>query len=203
MKKILSVMLAIMMLFGALSISASAEGIYDEMYKIEVPGTNTTVGQGGHLILEFNFGAGSSKLPLYVYENGAFTEVPGEEITGTYYMLPRAYNQLVAGASLELPTVKAPDDKDFRGWYCYADGRYYITGQRIETIPSEWFTANNGSRVVKFTAEYESAEPEADTLTTILGILSKVFGAMLGIFFFDGSTAQGVQLVEKLLAGIM
>lgn len=202
MKKILSVMLAIMMLFGALSLSASAaDSVYDEMFQIQVPNTNNTIASGGHLILEFDFGPGKSKLPLPVYSNGIFVETA--EVTGTYYMLPTDYNKLVAGAAVQLPSVQAADTDDFVGWYCYADKEYYTSGEYIERIPDEWFTANNGSRVVKFQAKYEPREPEGDTMATVLGILSKVFGTILGLLFFDGNASQGVALIEKILGGIM
>ena len=209
MKKILSVMLAIMMFFGALSITAAAEGgVYDEMFDVKVPTANggtTTVDAGGHLILVFDFGSGSSKKDLYVYDAAkpGFVLTAGDKVTGTYYMLPRNAGQLVVGAAVELPTVKAAETDDFVGWYCYADKQYYVSGAFVDSIPDTWATANNGSRVVLFQAKYEPREVEGDTLTTILGVLTKVFGTMLGLFLFDGSSAKGIELVSGLLSNLI
>ena len=78
MKKILSVMLAIMMLFGALSISASAAELTYEDY------VNTLTGDGSDVVIVFEFYGGSAKKALPVYTpdgNDKFTLT--KDVTGT------------------------------------------------------------------------------------------------------------------------
>lgn len=204
MKKILSVMLAIMMLFGAMSINASAAGEVDNIS--DLWGTKVaegvTVTKGTHVILVFDFGAGTSKLPLMVYDStkGGFVETTG--VTGTYVMLPKTSGSLTRGSMVTLPSVQAADGDDFVGWYCHADKEYYVSGAD-KYITDNWFTANNGSGIVYFTAKYEPREPETDTMATVLNILVKVFGTIIGILFLDGSSAAGVELVNKLLGGLL
>lgn len=197
MKKILSVMLAIMMLFGALSVSASAAEA-NEYFGQNVAGVDVV--KGKHVILVFDFGAGSSKLPLAVYDGTKFVETTG--VTGKYIMLPQKATDLTLDSMVTLPSVKAAENDDFLGWYCYADREYYISGADV-VIPQEWFDANNGSGVVYFSARYEPREPEEDTMKTVLGVLTKVFGTILGLLFLDGSSAKGIELVEKLLGGLL
>ena len=40
-------------------------------------------------------------------------------------------------------------------------------------------------------------------MATILGILIKVFGAIIGIVMYQGDTEAGVALMEKVLGGIL
>ncbi len=196
MKKILSVMLAVMMLFGALSIGASA-ATGSEYWGTTVK-DGLVVSEGTHTILSFDFAGGSSTNALNVYstEKGGF--VSTENVSGVYIMLPgsKAEYVLTAGSSVKAPYVEAPEGYKFNGWFCYANGEYYVAGEKI-VIENDWIT-----NVVEFEAQYIPAKVEGDTLKTILGVLSKVFGTVIGILFLDGSSAAGIELVEKLLANI-
>lgn len=200
MKKILSVMLAIMMLFGALSISASAADLTYEDY------VNTLTGDGSDVVIVFEFYGGSAKKALPVYTpDGKETFTLTKDVTGTYYMIPGAGGKdLKAGTVIEMPSVKAPEDKDFTGWTCsvrdfdLTPGSPFIIGK--EDIAK---AHTNDYGVIYMTANYETAEPEEDTMATVLGVLTKVFGTILGILFLDGSSEAGIALVEKLLGGLL
>lgn len=213
MKKILSVMLAIMMLFGAMSINASAAGedklnewrnnsiveINDVVYGNGMNDLGESYGyvKSNYVVLCFNFGTGTSYKTLAVYDsqNDKFVY---EKVSGEYIMFPGAdNNSLAVGSSVILPLVTAPEGKQCTAWYCVETNSYEVTGKPW-TIP-----AITGGVVYTFVAEIIPAEEEADTLTTILGILTKVFGTILGILFLDGSSAAGVALVEKLLGGLL
>ena len=45
-------------------------------------------------------------------------------------------------------------------------------------------------------------EPDEDTLGKILGVMTTIFGALLGIIMFKGDTEAGVAMVQKVLGGI-
>ena len=198
MKKILSVMLAVMMLFGALSISASAAELAPGDFWDKTVAQGVTVSKGTHAILTFDFGNGSSTNSLNVYSSDLNGFVSTDNFSGVYIMLPGSTPQytLKAESVIYTPYVDAPEGYKFNGWYCYGDGEYYVAGEQV-TIESTWV-----GNVTIFRATYIPAKAEGDTLKTILGVLSKVFGTIAGILLFDGSSAQGIEMVEKLLANI-
>lgn len=200
MKKILSVMLAIMMLFGALSVSASA--LTHQQYVNMLPSDKSAV------IIVFEFYGGTSKKALPVYnpdapngENFVLTE----EVGDTYYMLPGAGGNLLQfGSSVKMPSVTPPEGKAFVGWECSTRDNELTAGSTF-TITyddiNKAYASDYG--VIYMEAIYEAAEPEGDTMATVLGILMKVFGTILGILFLDGSSSAGVELMEKVLGGLL
>lgn len=193
MKKILSVILAVMMLFGALSMGASAATTVSDPYDF-IEGNMVNQDQ---VVLVFNFNGGSSKTAVRVYD----TESKGfvsETVSGTYIMVPETSNDLVVANSVTLPSVTPPSGSSFTGWYCEEDGVTYTTVPNGYKIPTY-----AGQKVITFTAWYEPAEAETDVMATVLGILVKVFGAIIGIILYNGNTEQGVALMEKMLGGIM
>lgn len=206
MKKILSVMLAIMMLFGALSVSASAAAVTnDEVIKQWYDTSNTTITiynktyvKSDYVIIQLNFNGGTSfvTLPVYDTTEGGFVY---EKVTGTYLMLPGSSTEysLIPGTPVTLPRVTPADGKQFTGWYCENTGDY-VVGGKSWVIPQ-----NSGGTMYTFTAEMLPAEGDEDTLGMILGILMKVFGTIIGILFLDGSSAAGVELMEKMLGGLL
>ena len=196
MKKILSVMLAVMMLFSALSIGASAMDASD-FWNVTVK-EGVTVSAGTHAILTFDFAGGSSTNALNVYDTTVKGFVSTDNVDGVYIMLPGSKSEysLKVGSTIKTPYVEAPEGYKFNGWYCYGDGEYYVAGEQV-TIESDWV-----GNVTIFRATYIPAKVEGDTLKTILGVLAKVFGTIAGILLFDGSSAQGIEMVEKLLANI-
>lgn len=201
MKKVLSVMLAVLMLFGALSIGASAvtqiPNDKNVIFGTTVGGT--TVSEGTHAIVVFDFNGGSSTYDLSVYDTDVAAFVQVSDFSGKYIMLPGCDTDcfLTAGSSINTPYVEAPDGYKFNGWFCKDAGEYYIAGEEVE-IQKDWI-----GKSITFQASYIPAKAEGDTMKIVLGVLTKVFGTILGILFLDGSSAAGIELVEKLLAGIM
>ena len=204
MKKILSVMLAVLTLFSVLSIGASAAQLpYSEnqLFGTTINGSSEsyTISSSVHTILGFDFAGGTSTyaLPVYDTEKGGFVDTEG--VGDKYLMLPgcKSSYYLTYGSSIKTPYVEAPEGYKFNGWFCAENHEYYVAGETIK-IPQDWI-----GNLVEFEATYIPAKVEGDTMKTVLGVLTKVFGTILGILFLDGSSSAGVELVEKLLAGIM
>ena len=201
MKKILSVMLAVLMLFGALSIGASAATQLpydkDQIFGQKVEGV--TVSKNTHAILTFDFAGGSSKFALPVFDTTVNGFVSVDKFSGKYIMLPGSEVSylMTAGNVVQAPYVTAPEGYDFNGWWCPKNGEYYTQGEDIK-IENTWV----GS-MIELKATYIPAEAEEDTMKMVLGVLTKVFGTILGLLFLDGSSAAGIELVEKLLGGLM
>lgn len=200
MKKILSVMLAIMMLFGALSVSASAVEANDLWGK--TPG-EVTISKGTNAILSFDYNGGKSYSNMICYDaaKGNFIEA---EASGIYLMLPGAYSsQLFTtvdsyGTAVKMP-IATKDGDMLLYWYCVE------TGEQL-AADSTWFIPEyerSAQGVFHFTAKYAPAEAEEDTMKTVLGVLTKVFGTIIGILFLDGSSSAGIALIEKLLGGLL
>ncbi len=198
MKKILSVMLAIMMLFGALSISASAANLTVDEYSEKFLNND-------NVIIRFDFGSGTSmdEQPVYDPDTSGWVY---EYVTGIYYRLPGAEDkELVAGDAIMLPDVVPPEGQAFKGWSCSVVN-YDLTVTKPFEITDEIVLLAHGDTpkgVIKMTAIYGRAAAEEDTMATVLGILTKVFGTIIGILFLDGSSSAGIALIEKLLGGLM
>lgn len=195
MKKILSVMLAIMMLFTALSLSVSAIDAKDHLNA-----------DNSNVVIVFRFYDGKSRDELPVYDAANANFVDTAEVTGVYYLLPGANgNNLTKGSMVQLPYVTAAEGKNFNGWKCSLDGNTYSAGA--------WFTldeemihkahASTSKGIIYMDADYYATEGEGDTLAMVLDVLKKVFGTILGILFLDGSSSAGVELMDKLLGGLL
>ena len=191
MKKILSVLLATLMLFSVLGVSASAS-VYENYYDQGIVDRNTQV------VLAFDLNGGSLKTGAYVYDTtiSKFVYKDGEDITGKYIMLPRTPDTQLVGQFVKLPELNAPDGWQFNGWYCYLDGNSYAANSDFK-IP-----AGAAGEVVEFYAAYSPADVEEDTFATVLGILIKVFGAIAGIILYNGDTEQGIALFDKILGAL-
>lgn len=191
MKKILSVLLATLMLFSVLGVSASAS-VYENYYDQGIVDRNTQV------VLAFDLNGGSLKTGAYVYDTtiSNFVYKDGEDITGKYIMLPRTPDTQLVGQFVKLPVLNAPDGWQFNGWYCYLDGNSYAANSDFK-IP-----AGAAGEVIEFYAAYSPAEVEEDTFATVLGILIKVFGAIAGIILYNGDTEQGIALFDKILGAL-
>lgn len=188
MKKILSVFLAMLMLFGALSIGASA--VTAEDY------ADSALVNENQVVLVFKFNGGKSYGPQRVY-NPTTNNFDSAQVEGDYIMIPYNESDLIVGTNITLPDVTPASGDKFIGWYCEEDGKTYAVAANGYEIP-----AYAGKEVITFTAWYKPAEPESDTLGTILGILTKVFGAIIGIVLYGGDTEAGVALMNKVLGGL-
>lgn len=189
MKKALSVFLAILMLFGALSVGASAVDLQDKWHAAGLVKPDEAA-------LVFNLNGGTLT-GVYVWnEKTNVKEFKETYAEAQYVMVPQWEGQLKEGCEIVLPYVTPPSGATFVGWYCEGDGKTYAPASYI--VP-----ANTAGKVVNFTARYRAAATEVDTMTKVIGILTKVFGAIIGILMYGGDTAAGVALVKKILGGVI
>ena len=181
-----------MLLFSALSVGASAVK-YDETFF----GPNDGQAGSHQVVLSFNFNGGTNKYDLEYVSGGEFVIAKAGSYAGTYYMIPHDTNEQLPGTKIALPKVNPPSGYVFDGWECNYDGGLYAASAVATYVIPE-----AAGKVVSFTAIYSAGEVEADTMDTIMGILSKVFGAIIGILMYGGDTEAGVALMDKLLGGL-
>ena len=197
MKKILSVILAVMMLFGSLSVGASAA---TDLSISQIFGTQSgpaLADKDTQVVLSFDFNGGKNQTELIYYDSqSGWTAAKPGKYTGTYYMIPQSPSEQHAGHQISLPRVTPPSGYSFDGWFCYYDGQTYSPAGNY-TIPAM------AGKIVSFRAAFVPAEVEADTMETIMGILSKVFGAIIGVLMYGGDTAAGVAMMDKILGGVL
>ena len=210
MKKVLSVFLAVLMLFAALSVSSFAEE----------GTTNTPVkppmayhdwwGEGGpcskeQAVLAFNLNGGSLKSETQIYneETGKFEWKAGKDVTGVYYMVPQDPNTMKGGMGVVLPEVIAPSGWQFNGWYCEAcPCEAAQVGQTYAAAALFTLPANCGGILIQFRASYSPATIEEPTINKVVGILMKVFGTIIGLIAYGGDTKQGIAFMEKVFGGL-
>ena len=203
MKKILSVMLAIMMIFGAMSISVSAAPATTDTvkfgYVINAGTEQIVLDSGKHVIVELNFGNGKSLEGLMVYDVDTTPAgfVRTLDVTGRHLMLPGCGYEMRAGQYIRLPAVAAPEGLTCQGWEIRGTGT--VVGHGIDwQIPY-----GSEGQIIELVARYTTAEADTDVMATVLNVLMKVFGTIIGILFLDGSSTAGVELMEKMLGGLL
>lgn len=159
-------------------------------------GSNPVADKATQTVLSFDINGGALMNGAYVYDTTTGAFVYTEGITGMYYMLPQNQEAQRPGYYITLPYVQAPTNSQFTGWYCYADGKTYSPG-------SSWqIPAGSAGTIIEFRAFYAPASVEEDTITKVMNILIKVFGAIIGIVLYSGDTEAGVALMQKVLGGI-
>lgn len=187
MKKILSVILAIMMLCGTMAVGASAQ-------KYEGFVVPNDFDQAEDVILVLRFGSGTCKDYITVY-NQEIADY--EQVTGVGGELVLVGDGITVNRAYTLPYVSPAEGNNFNGWYCLEDGKSYPAG------PTGGFTIPNApGKVIILEAQYYPSAAEGDTIGTIIGILTKVFGAIIGILFYSGDTEAGVAMMEKIFSGL-
>lgn len=204
MKKILSVLLAVLMIFSTFALAASAAApITDPNKASDIRATNTANSEKTHVIIYYNLYDFTTKYSQYTYdvESGKFAYI--NNITGGFYQVPENSSQLYVGYKFALPEVTAPEGKQFNGWRCltHIDRPTFAAGEAI-TITSDMLSLAQNN-VIEFEVVWGSAAPEEDSMGKIVDILTKVFGAILGILIFNGQTQKGVDLVKEMFSGIL
>ena len=197
MKKVLSLIMAIMMIFGSLAVNASAVSINLEPEKTWSIGSFAE----NQTVIIFQFYTGKSVNALPVFDGFKFVSTTG--VTGEYIMLPQSSTDMVAGKSyVMMPDVTAPSGSKFKYWE--VETQYSNDGYNTIVAADSWYKIpeNAAGNTITFKAWYGSAEPEEDTLGSILGILTKVFGAIIGILMYGGDTEAGVAMMDKILGGL-
>lgn len=206
MKKVIALFLAIIMLFGTLSVCVSAmdlESIWDERKAANKLSDN-------QVILSFDLNGGSIKGGVRVY-TPAYYDANGNKVEGSfswsenylenmYYMIPEDLDEQLPDDTVSLPNVTPPSGYVFNGWYCtYTNSTY--PGNRSFKIPER-----TGGKVLQFIADYSLEVPEEDEMAGVFDILVKVFGTIIGLLFLsdreEGAVEAGMQLMTSLLGSL-
>lgn len=195
MKKVLSVFLAVLMICSCMAIATSA---IDSNYF--GPGKAASEDQ---TIFLFRLQGGKCKNGQLIYDNGQKVYKDADEVPDVFMLVPDGPNDYKLGNLVTLPSVKAKKGADFVGWqrkaapdgdtdngvYSSAAGKYTVQEKDI-------------GRIVEFTAIYEEGEFEQDTFAKVFEILTKVFGAIIGLVAYQGNIQRGQDFMAKLFASI-
>ncbi len=206
MKKALSVFLAVLMMFSVLSVGSFAaedttgsSSAYGKWFGPEGSGKPANYDQ---VVIRLNFNSGTCKSALYVWNDDlgvAEWMEPKDLGTGTRVMVPQFATDMLGDGEtyVTLPSMTPPSDTlAFSGWYCKYDRSLYGQGGPYR-IP-----AGTGGTVIEFTAQWEPADVQEETLPKVMNILFKVFGTIIGLLFYSGDTEMGVALMEKIFGGL-
>ncbi len=214
MKKVLSVFLAILMLCGALSVGSFAEGTTTPATPGTLPNSQWfgEPGSGApatreQVIISFNLNGGTLKAgvqyPVFDSTTGTHIYTDGKDITGTYYMVPGPTDSssMREGTLVSLPAVDAPKGWQFDGWYCESCAGLSLEKQ---TLGAATFKIPEGTRgtVIQFSASYRPETVDGDTMTKVINILSKVFGAIIGLIVFQDMDA-GIEFMKEIFSKVL
>ena len=204
MKKALSVFLAVLMICGCFAVGASAattilNQVADDWFGDSAHYAATR----DQVIISFDTNGGVFKNDVSVYDRQTGLRTSTGEVSGVWCMVPATAGstEMRPGTEVSLPYVTPPADRQFDGWFCYEDGQTYGAGSRW-TIPTVIGQQPTAGKVIHFRAAYSPAEVEEDTMAKIMGILAKVFGAIIGLLLYKGDTEAGIALVSQMLQGI-
>ena len=213
MKKILSVFLAVLMLFGALSISSSAAstaitapGLQQAIDKIEATygkGSmyNEKTNNDGYVVVSYSIGVGEFMEDVYAYDVATdkivLTTTPGDP----YYQIPSNPDEnYITYGGYKLPYVRDTEEKQFIQWICSGNQQTYPAGKVI-TLSEDMISGT--SNCIYFTAEYLTVTPQSDVLETVINVLVKVFGSIIGFIFFGGDPDAGTKFMQDMIGGIL
>lgn len=208
MKKVLAVLLSVIMLFGALSIGASAVTVTggDRGSLIDTLRA-TGVINSSQVVLCFDLQTGSiyGSVPVYNSATGKFEYKDG--VSGIYHMVPDnsqiytgTYGSKLhtAGTSVVLPSVVPPEGKVFDGWEftdAYGNTRVFAAASRF-VIPEGDYQIYSDKAILYFTAVYSPAPIEGDIFDTILNVLIGLAGKVLGLLGLEVN-------LEELVGGLL
>lgn len=197
MKKVLSVVLAVLMLFSAVAFSSTAANVdsdYAEEYVPYIPSIaldyvkslrDSGVIREDQVVIAFDLMNSGAKfknaVQTYDKNTGEFTK--STSITGIYYMVPNnndlaSSSFMTPGTSIILPAVTAPNGKTFKGWK-YVDEN----GDSSILAAGSVFNIPQGSTVagvIYLESVLTTGEIEVSFLTSLInklvGIVSELFG---------------------------
>ena len=156
MKKVLSLVLAALMLLSCMSISVFAE---------DATTSSPYFGQNGasesQAVLKFKLGGGTCKSGQYVYDtqNHVSVYTAPEDIGDTFVLVPTASDMYTLNSAVTLPSVKGPKGYNFVGWQ-RASGTEGTADRRIySSAPGQYIVSSDDiGKVVEFVAVYEQGE---------------------------------------------
>lgn len=201
MKKALSLFLAMLMILSCFAVSSFAAPVDPTKW------FDGNIASTSQAIVAFNTNGGTVRDGQFVLNPNTLQKGYESDITGTFYIVPTVADteSMTPGTKIQLPYC-VPGDKTiaFVGWEVVSCpnvpeivGNVYA-GSTAFTIPQG---ANN--TVIQFVARYTTTTIEPDSMTKIMDILVKVFGAILGLVMYKGDTELGVATMQKILGGIL
>ena len=209
MKKVLSVFLAILMMFAAVSVgsfaadtdtSTTAPAVtpvtpYHDWWKNGVCNENQAV-----VTLLLNSGTLKGDYVVYDETLAKFKTVNGKDISGSYSFVPVKESGLqVAGSGFVILPAVTPgvDTYQFDGWRCTrCDGYGQLVGQTFAANSVFNIPAGTGGTEIQLMAAFSPKEIEQPTMTKVIGILAKVFGMIYGAII--GDIDAGIAAVQEL-----
>ena len=200
MKKVLSVVLAIMMALSCMAVSVSAADDY--------PYFGTNGASTDQAVLKFRLNGGTVKSSQYVYneKTGTASWVAAEEVPNVFAIVPiQEYkNMYKENDIITLPSVKAPKGYSFVGWQRMPSTKPGDTDKGIySTAPGQYkITSIDTGIVVEFNAVYEQGEVEEDTFAKVFEILAKIFGTIIGLIAYNGNVQAGIDFVNSIFSSI-
>lgn len=198
MKKVLSVFLAVLMVFSFMAVSASAvESPYFG------PGDAANDDQ---CVFMFRLSGGTCKSAQYVYDTttGKSVYTSAEDVPQVFVVTPGEDDRLfLEGSAVTLPSVKAPKGQSFLGWQRVPSMGNDDDNRTYPAIPSGYkIKAVDIGRVVEFRAVYEAGEMEEDTFAKVFEILVKIFGTLIGLIAYQGNVEKGQDFMKKIFSSI-
>lgn len=222
MKKVLSVILAMLMLcsvFAVPSFAADTEpvvtppsGGFD--WWTRTTGDRITSGPIANkeqVMVVFALNGGTLKSNVYIYDfnTNEFVYSKGSDVKGTYYMVPVDSGAQKGGSSIQLPAVTPKAGYQFDGWMVEKYDPAIESSDPDVVAKGQSLGANSMFKLpeadyltVYFSAVYSSAEDETPTLQKVLGILIKVFATILATFT-DKTSEYWIAYLNEMLAGIL
>lgn len=204
MKKILAVLLSVMMIFGTVaftSSAASSDAIDTNAIMAGYLPNGLVFDVEENVILVFNFKGGKITSD-YVFETTATGFEMRTGISDSLIMVTTDGKTLIKeGDYVGLPFVnEAPGNQVHVGWQV-------VTAAALDYLdtpaPARYQIKEGSPSIIIFDAVYRQTEPEEDTMSTIMSVLVKVFGAIIGLIVFTGDMEAGQALVAEMLGGIM
>lgn len=220
MKKALSLFLAVLMLFGVLSIGASAE-------EITVTGnlTNTEnmyFGDGkvatmDQVVIKFNLNGGTLINPEqeFTLDTDGFikkvsTVQSANGTVGSFVKVPvnaagqKDPDYMLPGTYVDTPMVLAPNGYSFVGWEFTYSSSFGATQRDTCMAGDSWVIPADAKtpQIVNAYARMITTAPEEETMTKVMNILVKVFGSLIGLLLY-GSADAGQAFVSELFKSIL
>ncbi|MBR6314122.1 MAG: hypothetical protein IKR49_05725 [Clostridia bacterium] len=198
MKKVLSVFLAVLMVFSVMAMSASAA--VDSPYFGGEHGAKEN-----QCVFMFRLNGGTCKSSQNVYDTtkGQPVYTNAEDVPQVFVIVPDDERMFLVDSSVTLPSVKAPKGQSFVGWQRVPAMDGDKDNGTYSTVPGGYIVkAVDIGRVVEFRAVYQEAEMEEDTFAKVFEILVKIFGTLIGLIAYQGNVEKGQDFMNKIFSSI-